>query len=117
MTHVAAGQLDLLAGPPRPTWARGSGIDDAWWGFHERHPEVYEALAHMAHELLRQGHRHLGIAMLWEALRYTTMLGAAPGESPFRLNNVHRSRYARLLMERDERLTGVFETRELRSQQ
>jgi hypothetical protein len=87
-----------------------------WWAFHQAHPEVADALASLARPLIYQGHRHLGIAMLWETLRYRTMIGARPDEAPFgRLNNSYRSFYARLLMETHRDLGGIFETRHLRS--
>jgi hypothetical protein len=83
--------------------------------FHAAHPEVYDTLCRLARRLVRRGYRHLGIGMLWETMRYRTMLGASPEEDAFRLNNNHRSRYARLIMEQEPDLRGMFELRELRS--
>lgn len=109
-------QPNLFATPARPEWApAGDQLSDAWWDFHQAHPEVYAALRDRSLELVRYGHRHLGIGMLWEVLRYYSLLGAQPGEDAYRLNNSYRSRYARLLMQCEPELAGVFETRELRS--
>jgi hypothetical protein len=87
-------------------------IQAAFSAFHAAHPEVYDKLRDLALDLVHRGHRrHLGIGMLWETLRYHTLLGAAPGEDDYRLNNNYRSRYARMLMAREPELDGVFELR------
>lgn len=101
-------QLSLL--DDRPTWATGP-LGHVWWDFHCAHPEVYDRLEQMSVALVQRGHDRIGIAMLWETLRYESMLGARPGEDTYRLNNNHRAYYARLLMGRRAELAGVFETR------
>ncbi len=93
-----------------PDWAR-EGLPAAWWTFHIAHPEVGRSLLGLARPLLRQGYTHLGIKMLWETLRYQTMLGARPDEDVYRLNNNHHAYYARWLMETYPDLAGVFEIR------
>lgn len=102
--------------PHAPAWVDQSSpttITARFWNFHCKHPDVLHALARLTRELTDRGHRHLGIAMLWETLRYKTMLGAAPGEEPFKLNNDYRAYYARLLMERLPELDGIFTVRRL----
>lgn len=86
-------------------------LEAQFQAFHAAHPEVFTALHQQTIRLLDQGHKRLSIGMLWEWLRMSTLLGEVDG-SP-RLNNNHRSRYARLLMESDPRLAHVFETRRL----
>ena len=88
-----------------------SKLDQAFAEFHAAHPEVYDWLHDRAVELVEHGHTRLGIKMLWESLRHETLLGNVGGE--YRLNNNLTSRYARLLMQHDPRLDGVFDTREL----
>lgn len=103
--HVV--EAELLA--PRTIEAR-------FVAFHAEHPEVLAKLRELALGLVRRGHRHLGIGVLWETLRYQTLLGYRPDEAePYRLNDHYRSRYARLLMETTPELEGVFETRELKT--
>lgn len=100
-------EADLLA--PRTIEAR-------FVAFHAAHPEVLEKLRELSLELVRRGHRHFGISVPWEVLRYRTLLGYTPTEGePFRLNDHFRSRYSRLLMETTPELEGVFETRELKT--
>lgn len=90
-------------------------IEQRFWRFHARHPEVFAALRRLSLALVDRGYQHLGIGMLWETLRYNTMLGSTPDEDVYRLNDHYRSRYARLLMETEPRLEGVFELRRLRT--
>lgn len=90
-------------------------IEARFQRFHLEHPEVYRRLRDLAIGLRRRGWTHLGIGMLWETLRYHTMLGSTPDEDAFRLNDHFRSRYARLLMDQEPELAEAFETRTLRS--
>lgn len=97
-------------------WAEDRSIEARFRSFHAAHPEVYVQLCRLARRLVRRGYTHLGIGMLWETMRYRTMLGAAvPEEDEYRLNNIYRSRYARLIMQQEPDLAGMFELRELRS--
>lgn len=114
-----AEQLDLgfALGPTRqvrPSWATGDDIWDEWWQFHLDHPDVYGELIVRARRLLDRGCKRIGIGMLWEVLRYETLVGATSTEAPVRLNNDFRSRYARLLIDREPELADVIETRALR---
>lgn len=99
--------------PPQepPVWAT-SGHPAEWWKFHTEHPEVGRALVGLARPLVRAGHKRIGISLLWETLRYRTMLGSRPDESPWRLNHNHRAFYARWLGETYPELADVFELRE-----
>lgn len=97
-----------------PVWA-DDRLGRLWWTFHVEHPEVGARLASDARALVARGYAHLGIGMLWEVLRYRTMLGAGPDEDAYRLNDHHRALYARWLMETDPVLAGIFELRARRS--
>lgn len=81
--------------------------------FHQENPQVYLALVRLARQALARGHHTLGIGQLFEVLRWELMLGTT--DPHFKLNNNHRSRYARLIMAREPDLKDVFDTRELRS--
>lgn len=109
--HTQRRVVDVL--PPDWVAAKGS-LAWRWWEFHLAHPEVERGLVSLARQLLNRGYKHLGIGMLWETLRYHSMLGAkVPDEDVFRLNNSNRAYYARFLMEQHADLDGVFETRAL----
>lgn len=82
--------------------------------FHRDNPRVYEELVRLARQAVA-GRRlaRVGIGMLWEVLRWHFWLQTTDVE--FKLNNNHRSRYARLIMDSEPDLRGVFETRGLKS--
>ena len=95
---------------------REESLDLQFADFHARNPHVYEELVRLAREASQRGHRHLGVGMLWEVMRWNALFRVAHGAAEFKLNNNFRSRYARLVMEREPDLADVFETRELTSQ-
>ena len=100
-------QLSLI----RPTGT----IQEQFETFHNANPWVYTELVSMARQLKAKGHRKVGIGMLFEVLRWNYLLRTNDPNSGFKLNNNMRSRYARLIMDTESDLTGVFETRELKS--
>lgn len=92
--------------------AAQSKIEAAFWQFHGDHPEVYVELVALCRELRQRGYERFGIATVYEVCRWRSMIHAAPGES-FKLNNNYRAYYARLIMETERDLAGVFNTRVL----
>ena len=114
-----ADQLGLFA-------ARGEGIDRAFWEFHYKNPTIYEKLVQYARQAKAAGRVRFGVSMLWERLRWYTLVETTD-KTGLKLNNNYRSRYARLLMLRERCrpdcpgcrletcLAGLFETRELQT--
>lgn len=88
---------------------RGQEIERAFRAFHRENPHVYSELRRLAVDLVAVGHQRIGIGMLFEVLRWQRALHTV-GDA-FKLNNSHRAFYARMLMDREPRLRGVFETR------
>ena len=82
--------------------------------FHERHPEVYEALHGMVVTALQRGRTKLGINMLIEVVRWERMVSTDDAED-FKINNNYAPHYARLLMDSTPEFEGVFETRTMRA--
>lgn len=78
--------------------------------FHLAHPEVYEVLVKLARKAKRKGHDRLGIAMLWEVMRWEHMVGDQSGKE-WKLNNNWKAFYARLIMEQEPDLAELFDTR------
>ena len=111
--------LELL-GPSHPVIVepeyppKGASIDERFEVFHKANPHVYAELARLARRLTKKGHKRLGIGMLWEVLRYSAMATQDPTGN-FKLNNDYRSRYARMIMDRESDLADVFEVRKLQS--
>lgn len=90
-------------------------IEAAFRAFHAANPHVYTTLVRLAREAKAAGRARIGIGigMLWEVMRWHLYLETKGDE--YQLNNNFRSRYARLLMEREAELAGLFETRVLRA--
>jgi hypothetical protein len=81
--------------------------------FHRDNPTVYVSLVAYARRAKSRGFSHYGIDTLFEILRWHTTIETTDTE--FKLNNNFRSRYARLIMEREPDLADFFELRELKS--
>jgi hypothetical protein len=81
--------------------------------FHQANPHVYAELRRLAIEAKANGAQKVGIKMLWEVMRWNQrryIHTDDPG-SEFKLNNNYPSFYARLLMESEPELAGLFELR------
>lgn len=93
-----------------------SRVEDEWealYEFDDRNPEVYDALVEMARDAKRRGHTRLGMASLWEVLRYRQDL-TVEGTEGYRLNNDLRALMARKIMEHEPDLAGFFTIRKSR---
>lgn len=77
--------------------------------YHDANPAIYAALRRFALEAVAAGKRRLSINLLFERLRWFTDV-EAKGDA-FKCNNTYRAHYARLLMDQEPELAGVFETR------
>lgn len=89
----------------------GAAMTREFEDFHRDNPHVYAELRRLALELVDAGATRVGMKMLFEVLRWSQM--RTTGED-FKLNNDLTAPYARLLMDREPRLAGVFETRRSR---
>lgn len=78
--------------------------------FHARNPGVYEHLVRLARQAKSAGRERIGIASLFEVLRWEVLTGKDQREA-FRLDNGYRSFFARLIMRQEPDLAGFFETR------
>jgi hypothetical protein len=90
---------------------REDRIEREFKDFHAEHPEVYTQLVSLARQWQMNGTAKLGIATLFEVLRWNSHLN--PGkDGGYKLNNNYRALYARLIMEQEPLLKGIFEIRE-----
>lgn len=109
----------LFDAPPvyvRPPFTPKMTLDEQFTAFHAANPWVATALQRLAVDLVNRGQRRLGIGMLFEVLRWNLLRDSTMHEATansLHLNNNLRSRYARLLVQTDPRLDGVFELRAL----
>lgn len=92
-----------------------SRLDKRFANFHNKYPQVYKLLVRLSRELKDAGRAKIGIKMLWEVLRWQISIGNVADDTGFKLPNDYTSRYARLIMQQEPDLNGIFETRHLRS--
>jgi hypothetical protein len=90
-------------------------IDACFRAFHAENPQVYATLVRLSREATVRGRTRIGVGMLWEVMRWEMWLASSKDDEGWKLNNNFRSRYARMIMEREQDLADVFEIRELRS--
>lgn len=112
-------QLDFftpIAPTHTPNHARGATLEEQFSAFHAANPHVYQALRRLAVQMVRRGHRRIGIKMLFEVLRWQYAMSTADPASEFTLNNNYTSFYARLLMDNEPELANAFEIRTQRWQ-
>jgi hypothetical protein len=83
--------------------------------FHTANPWVYDLIVSMARDLHERGRKKIGIAMLIEVMRWQYWRTTNDANSDFKINNNYKSRYARLVIEKNPDLSDMFELRELRS--
>lgn len=88
-------------------------IEVQFLAFHAMNPWVYERLVAMTYDLKNRGHQRIGMAMLFEVLRWQAAMSTMSADD-FKLNNNYRSRYARKIMADHPDLDGIYETRTLR---
>lgn len=86
-------------------------IEERFRRFHRDNPHVYFELCRLAREAKRQGRTKIGMGMLFEVARWNLWL-RTEGDS-FKLNNDYRSRFSRMIQDRESDLEGMFETRTL----
>lgn len=86
-------------------------IEHAFNEFHAEHPEVYRQLVRLAREWRSHGHAKLGIATLFEKLRWEWHVSGLEDKDGFKLNNNYRALYARKIMADNPDLDGLFEIR------
>jgi hypothetical protein len=92
-----------------------SYAEDRFAEFHATNPHVYERLVQLAHDARRRGHWRIGIGLLFEVLRWETLMSTESADG-FKLNNNHRAYYSRLIEEREPLLRGMFVTRAQREE-
>ncbi len=94
-----------------------SKLEHKFWQFHANNPKVYRHLVMFARQWrIKFGPQaKLGIKSLFERVRWEVCLSTTTDPN-FKLNNNHTAFYARLIMERNEELTGIFNLRKQRIQ-
>lgn len=93
---------------------REATLEARFRAFHAANPAVYDELAALARRAKSKGYARYSIKALVELVRWHRSVETTTTDGePFRINNSHSSRYARLLMQQEADLAGFFETREI----
>ena len=79
--------------------------------YHDDNPHVYAKLEELAQMVHERGRQHIGIALLYEQLRWLSLFSTTGDE--YKLNNNYKSRYSRKLMDEHPEYEGLFATRRL----
>ena len=82
--------------------------------FHKANPHVYQELVALCREAVSNGKDKLGVRMVWEVARWNLIVKTQQN-SDFKLNDHYHSRYARLIMDQEQDLRGIFELRSLKA--
>lgn len=78
--------------------------------FHEENPAVYATLVRLAREWVERTGRHkIGIATLYERVRWEIAITTT--DPDFKINDHYRAYYARLIMQQEPDLAGLFDLR------
>ena len=90
-----------------------STIQEQFEKFHYANPHIYIRLVSMANQAKRAGRRKIGMQMLFEVMRWNSIVQTEGDE--FKLNNNYCAHYARKIMAENPHLDGIFEVREQRA--
>jgi hypothetical protein len=96
-----------------PTYEADATIQERFEMFHAENPWVLRAYEKLAADWVAKGNRRLGIGMLTEIIRW--QYGRQTTGVQFKIDNDFRSRYVRVIMERNPGWSTLFETRKLRA--
>ncbi len=102
--------MDGNEGQGRPALS----IDEDFREFDRAHPEVFRLFAKYAEDIRSRGFDRYSADAILHRIRWWHHIER--GDRDFAVNNNYSSRYARLLMDTDDRFAGFFETRVLRSE-
>jgi hypothetical protein len=95
-----------------PLFDSESRLEREAHAFHLKYPAVYDVLVGLARQAKGRGVHRYGIGALWEVARWQYIVGwRSADRNGWKLNNNHRSWYARYIMQREQDLAGFFETR------
>src|SRR3990170_5808092 len=91
-------------------WVTQRRIADRFDAFHAEYPEVYARLVELTRRAHARGYR-VGIATVYELVRWGRGMAGMQDAAGFRLNNDFRSHYARRIMQCEPDLEGAFDLR------
>jgi hypothetical protein len=105
-------QLTLFPDPS----GKMSKMETEFWDYHGKHPEIYRYLVQFAREwrLIKGKWSTLSIKGLFERTRWEMAIQS--GRESLQMNNNHTAFYARLIMDSNADLKGIFTLRRQRTE-
>jgi hypothetical protein len=82
--------------------------------FHKENPHVYKKIVQMTRDLKAQGHKKIGMQMIFEVLRWRSMMRTTGID--YKLSNSHVAYYSRLIMAQEPDLEDIYTTRESKAE-
>lgn len=108
-------QLELFKPLVEPTMSENATIQEKFQAFHEANPWVLQAYVQQLREARELGFPRIGIGHLTERLRWNYAAKTRDTHSKFKINNIYRSRYTRLILELHPEFKGFITLRELKT--
>jgi hypothetical protein len=96
-----------------PDYGKGATLQQRFELFHAENPWVLRAYEQLCMDWVGKGNTRASIGMFTEIVRW--QYGRRTTGRDFKIDNSYRSRYVRLIVERNPGWGGLFETRELRA--
>lgn len=93
-----------------PLFALDRDLDAEFAKFHHDNPHVFDLFRRFANEVRAAGHMHYSAEAIMQRIRWHCTV-ETKSDDGFKLNDHHRARYARLLVESDGSFAGFFEFR------
>lgn len=87
----------------------GTSVRARFEEFHRKNPMVYKTMVRMTRQAKARGAKRVGMQMIMEVMRWNRLIRT--NGDPYKLNNSYAPYYARLIIERNPDLEGIFEMR------
>ena len=91
--------------------SRKDELEQAAMDFHRMYPKVWDYFDRFTEDLIARGFSHYSVNAIFERIRWETDIADSDGGSTFKLNNNHRSFYARKFMRDYPQHAGFFRLR------
>ena len=91
--------------------SRKDELEQAAIEFHRTHPTVWKYFVRFTEEIIDRGFSKYSVNAIFERIRWETDKADSEGGSTFKLNNNHRSFYARKFMREYPQHAGFFRLR------
>lgn len=82
--------------------------------FHSRNPHIYKKLVSYARYVRKKGISRIGMRLLFERVRWDYTIETNRKNEKFKINNNYAPYYARMIMENNPDLDGLFELRKIK---